>query len=79
MIFLTYGTDKKKCREKQQGLTHALSVKNPESSIFKISSENFSEGNFLELISGQTLFVQKFIVTCDNLLKQKEIKIMEKK
>ncbi len=74
MIFLTYGTDKNLCRDKHQGLTKALLAKNNDSSVFKISGENFSESSLRELVSGQTLFAQKFIVSCDNLLKEKEAK-----
>ena len=74
MLFLTYGTDKNKCRDRQQNLRQALLAKNQDSSVFKIFSENFSEASFQELISGQTLFAQKFIVSCDNLLKDKDSK-----
>ncbi len=72
MIFLTFGTDKIKCLDKHNALVKALVAKNPVASVFKVGGDNFIPEQFEELIAGQTLFAQKYIVGCDNLLLNKE-------
>lgn len=71
MIYLTCGTDKNKARDKHLALARLILAKQPEATYFKISVENFSPAEFEEFISAQTLFVRKFVVSCDNLLRGK--------
>ena len=70
MLYLTYGSDKKKTRDKHLALAHSILRKQPEATFFKLSAENFSSSEFEELIFGQTLFVRRFVVAGDNLLKE---------
>ena len=67
MIYLIYGNDEIKSRAKYNALADSLLAKNPEASLFKLTSENFTVGALEELTKGQGLFYQKFIVGCDNL------------
>lgn len=69
MIYLTSGTDKNKCRDRHHSLVKILTTKNPEASLFKVDDANFSPAQFEELIKGLTLFAGKFIIACDNVLK----------
>jgi DNA polymerase III gamma/tau subunit len=70
MLYLTYGSDKKKTRDKHLALARSILNKQPEATFFKLSTENFSAAEFEELIFGQTLFVRRFVVAGDNLLKE---------
>ena len=74
MIYLLYGTDTHKSRTKLHEMLEILSKKRPNSEIFKITSENWSEDKLLELFSSKGLFDQKYIVVLDNLFEKKEIK-----
>jgi len=67
MIYLIYGTDETKSRVKYDSLIASLQAKNPEASLFRLTSDNFKINDFEELTRGQGLFYQKFIVGCDNL------------
>jgi len=74
MLYFLYGTDTHKSRGKLHELLSTLSKKRPESEIFKITSENWSESQFDELLVSQGLFDQKYIVVLDTLFEKKEIK-----
>ncbi|MFA5001287.1 MAG: hypothetical protein WC531_03680 [Candidatus Paceibacterota bacterium] len=67
MLVLIHGNDEIKSRAKYNALAQSLLAKNPEASLFKLSSENFSVSALEELTKGQGLFYQKFIVEGDNL------------
>ncbi len=67
MIILIYGNDELRSRDKYRALSSSLLAKNPEASLFKLTSENFASQTLEELTKGQGLFYQKFIVGCDNL------------
>ena len=51
----------------------SLSAKRPNSEIFKITTENWNEGQFNELLESQGLFDKKYIVVLDFLFSNKEI------
>lgn len=72
MFYLLYGSDFKKSREKLRGMVDSLLKKKPDASFFKLDISNFSEGQLEELISGQGLFEQKYIVQIDGLLEDKK-------
>jgi len=74
MIYFLHGTDTHKSRKKMHEVLQSLSVKRPNSEIFKITGENWSETQFDELVESQGLFDQKYIVVLDFLLGNKEIK-----
>ncbi|MFA5736653.1 MAG: hypothetical protein WCX70_00415 [Candidatus Paceibacterota bacterium] len=75
MLYLTYGSDKKKTRDKHLALARSILNKQPGATLFKLSVENFSIAEFEELIFGQTLFVRHFIIASDNLLKELKDKV----
>lgn len=68
MIYLFYGTDEIRSRDKTNAVINSLLAKSPEASLFRLTKENFSENSLDELTRGQGLFYNKFIVACDNLL-----------
>lgn len=74
MIYLLYGTDKDKAREKARGLVDSLLKKKPDASFFKLTTENWNEASFSEYIGGQGLFENKYIVLADGLFEDKDIK-----
>ncbi|MDQ5949231.1 MAG: hypothetical protein QG589_357 [Patescibacteria group bacterium] len=80
MIYLLYGTDVHKSRAKLHEMLRALVKKRPNAELFKITTENWNEGQFIELLGSQGLFDQKYIVVLDGLLGKKETKnlILEK-
>ena len=74
MIYFIYGTDTHKSRKKMHEVLQNLSTKRPNSEVFKITGENWSETQFDELLESQGLFDQKYIVVLDFLFGNKEIK-----
>lgn len=68
MIYLFYGIDEIKSRDKYNALINSLLAKNSEASLFRLNRENLQINNLEELTKGQGLFYQKFVVACDNLL-----------
>jgi DNA polymerase III delta subunit len=68
MIYLFYGNDEIRSRDKFDAIINSLSAKSPEASLSRLTSENFKIENLEELTKSQGLFYQKFIVACDNLL-----------
>ncbi len=74
MIYFLYGNDVNKGRGKLHELLNLATKKRPGAELFKITSENFSEGKLDELISSQGLFEQKYTVVLDNVFEKKDIK-----
>jgi DNA polymerase III delta subunit len=74
MIYFLYGNDTHKARAKLHEMLDALAKKRPDSEVFKLTSENWSEGQFDELLASQGLFDQKYIVVLDMLFEKKDIK-----
>ena len=67
MLYLVYGDDSDKARDKYSSLVNSLREKKPDASFFEVDSENFDEAKFEELIGGATLFANKFMVGCKRL------------
>ncbi len=74
MIYFLHGTDTHKSRKKMHEILQTLSAKRANSEIFKITTENWTEGQFDELLSSQGLFEQKYIVVLDFLFENKMVK-----
>ncbi|OGD67130.1 hypothetical protein A2442_01900 [Candidatus Campbellbacteria bacterium RIFOXYC2_FULL_35_25] len=74
MLYLLYGSDFKKSREKLHSMIDSLLKKKPEASFFKMESSGFSETQLDELISSQGLFEKKYIVQVDGLFEDKKSK-----
>lgn len=74
MIYFIHGTDTHKARNKMHEILQGLSVKRPNSEVFKLTPENWSEVQFDELVQSLGLFDQKYIVILDFLFSDKEAK-----
>lgn len=74
MLYLIYGTDSHKARKKLHELLDLAKKKRLDAELFKITSENWSEAQFDELLVSQGLFEHKYTVVLDNLFEKKEIK-----
>jgi DNA polymerase III delta subunit len=74
MLYLIYGTDTHKGRKKLHELLELAKKKRPDAELFKMTSENWSESQFDELLVSQGLFEQKYTVVLDNLFEKKDYK-----
>jgi hypothetical protein len=72
MIYFLYG-DPNKTFKKSAQTTEVLLNKKPDAALFKLNSDNFSIFKLEELIGGQGLFSNKYIVNCSRLLESSEI------
>ncbi len=75
MLYLIYGTDTHKARKKLHELLDLAKKKRPNAELFKITTENWSESQFDELLISQGLFEQKYTVVLDNIFEKKDCKI----
>lgn len=74
MYYFLHGTDTHKAREKLHDLLNLAKKKRPEAEVFKMTTENWGEGQFDELLVSQGLFEQKYTVVLDNLFEKKDVK-----
>jgi DNA polymerase III delta subunit len=74
MIYLLYGSDTTKSREKLHELVGSLLKKKPDASYVRLTDETFEEASLDEHIGGMGLFSQKTIVELDNVFRNKEAK-----
>lgn len=74
MIYFLYGTDTHKARKKLHELLDLAQKKRPGSELFKMTTENWNEAQFDELLVSRGLFESKYTVVLDNLFEKKEIK-----
>lgn len=72
MLYFIHG-DPNKIFEKAQKMADSLLAKKPDASFFKINQDNFSTDKLDELLTGQGLFVNKYIVAMSRLLEKSEI------
>ncbi len=75
MIYLLYGTDSQKSRNKLHDLVTSLVKKKPDASHIRLNDETFSDASLEENISGVGLFSQKTIVEMDNVFRNKDAKV----
>jgi len=79
MIYLLYGKDNMASRKKLNELVGFFQAKVSDLGIFRVESENFEPEKFEELMRGQTLFQNKFVVVCNKIFESKEAtKFIEK-
>jgi hypothetical protein len=67
MLYLIHGSDTDKTLVKFQALISALRVKRPDAEVFNIQSDSFKVAEFENLIVGQGLFEQKYIVVANSI------------
>jgi DNA polymerase III delta subunit len=73
MIYLIYGNNHEEVRKKVRAIVSAQIAKKPDALNFRITTENWKETNIEELLTSQGLFVQKYIVVFDHLLRIDDI------
>lgn len=74
MLYLIYGTDTHKARTKLHDLLRIAEKKRPGAELFKITTENWSEEQFEELLVSQGLFDPRYTIVLDNLFEKKDSK-----
>lgn len=74
MIYFLHGTDTHKSRNRMHEILQSLLAKRPNSEVFKITPDSWSENQFDELISSQGLFEQKYVVVLDFVFGDKTVK-----
>ncbi len=71
MIYLIYGNKNDEIRDKVHSIVATQVAKKLDALHFRVDRENWEKTNLEELLQGQGLFVQKYIVIFDHLLKEK--------
>jgi len=74
MLYLIYGTNFKKSREKTKNLIDSLIIKKPNANLFKLNNENFDELIIEEALKGRGLFENKYIIFLDKILDDEKSK-----
>ena len=74
MIYFLYGNDTHKARKKLHELLDIAGKKRPGAELFKITTENWSDAQFDELLVSQGLFESKYTVVLDNIFEKKDCK-----
>ncbi len=74
MIYFLHGTDTHTSRSRMHDILQNLYAKRPQSEVFKLTTENWSESQFDELVASFGLFEKKYIVVLDFLLSNKDIR-----
>jgi DNA polymerase III delta subunit len=72
MIYIIYGNKDEEVRKKVRAIVSVQVLKKPDALNFRVSEENWVQTNLDELLSSQGLFVQKYIVVFDHLLRSDE-------
>jgi hypothetical protein len=73
MLYLIYGTNTNKVRAKQRELVGIMQSKQPNVSLYRVTTETWKDSLLEELLGSQGLFLAKYIVTLDKVLEDKEI------
>lgn len=79
MLYLIYGKDNFRSREKLNQLLAFFSSKISDTGIFRIEAENFNILRLEELVRSRILFEKKYVVACDNVFENKEARNFVKK
>lgn len=74
MIYCFYGTDTVKTRKATHLLIDATQKKKPDASFFHMTTQNWGEGEFKELLESAGLFHKKYIVLLDHLLEDGDVR-----
>ncbi|HZS43212.1 MAG TPA: hypothetical protein VFA52_03290 [Candidatus Paceibacterota bacterium] len=74
MLYLIYGSDFEKARERGDELQESLVKKKPNASIFRFNAENWDTASFDELVKSIGLFENRNIVVLDRVFENEEAK-----
>ena len=72
MIYLIYGKDTTKARQKLRTLIDNILTQRPDTSHIRLNDEDFDTERLQELISGQGLFERRQVIVFDQVLGDKE-------
>ena len=72
MVYLIYGKDTYRSRQKLRDLLAFFRGKVSDLGIFGVSNEDFDQVQLEELLKSQSLFEKKYVVVCEELLKDKK-------
>jgi len=80
MLYVIYGTNIEKAREKSRALFEALQKKKPDASAGVLTAEQITSDKLEELTQSQGLFENKQIVFMDRILENKDVReiVLEK-
>lgn len=73
MLYVIHGTDTLKVHQKSSELIQKLLAKKPDASLFKLTTENWRLSELQELVGGQGLFSNKYIVQLSRLFEDEII------
>ncbi len=79
MIYLLWGKDSFRAREKLMELVQYFRLKTSDLGIFRVESEDFEPSKFEELMKGQTLFEKKHLVVCNKIFENTQAKVFVEK
>ena len=79
MIYLLYGKDNFGSRKKLNELVAFFQAKISDLGIFRVESDDFEPAKFEELMRGQTLFQNKYVIVCNKIFENKEAQIFIEK
>lgn len=74
MFYFLHGTDTLKAVDKSKQLLEVMTKKKPNASLFRMDSESWDTAGFQELLIGQALFENKYIVQISRILDEENIK-----
>jgi DNA polymerase III delta subunit len=71
MIYVLYGKNTQKSRQKLQELVRSLTKKKPDAALVRIDKDNWDKAYFESLVESSGLFESKCIAVLDRLLEEK--------
>lgn len=74
MFYFLHGTDTIKAVDKSKQLLEVMTKKKPNASLFRMDSDSWDTAGFQELLIGQALFENKYIVQISRILDEEDIK-----
>ncbi len=74
MIYILHGNHTEKAREKSHAIIDSLRAKKPDASFFSVQADTWNTITLDELIGGQGLFAQKYIIFFDNISENTDAK-----
>ncbi|MFA6095089.1 MAG: hypothetical protein WC757_04370 [Candidatus Paceibacterota bacterium] len=74
MIYILHGNNTEKAREKSHAIVDSLRTKRPDASFFSVNADTWNTIALDELIGGQGLFAQKYIIFFDNISENADAK-----
>jgi DNA polymerase III delta subunit len=74
MIYLLYGSDTEKSRQKLHTLIDGLVAKRPDAAHIRVTDESFNEAELSELVGSMGLFVSKAIVEMNMVFRNDDAK-----